>query len=126
MKKIIFYFLPLLSFLFIACNEREDVFSGEGTLQLDVNVQNSVTVVGTRALSSEEQNALKESCLIQIFDSSNSLVRSYNGIGEVPNPLTLLVGEYNVVVTAGESATASFDKKFYKGEKAFKIGRAHV
>ncbi len=126
MKKIILYFLPLLSFLFIACNEKEDIFGGEGTLQLNVNVQNSVTVVGTRALSTDEQNALKASCLINIYDSSESLVRSYNGIGEVPSPLSLLVGNYTVVVTAGESVPASFDKKFYKGEQAFTVKKSET
>ena len=126
MKKIIYYFLPLLSFLFIACNEKEDIFGGEGTLQLNVSVQNSVSVVGTRALSSEEQNDLKASCLIEIFDSSNSLVRSYNGINNVPSPLSLLVGNYTVVVTAGESVAASFDKKYYKGEQAFTVKKSET
>ena len=126
MKKIIFYFLPLLSFLFIACNEKDDVLGGEGSLQLNVNVENNVTVVGTRALSDSEQNALKESCSIEIYDSSNSLIRSYVGVNSIPNPLTLLVGEYKVVVTAGESAPASFDKKFYKGEQAFTVKKSET
>ena len=49
------------------------------------------------------------------------MVRSYEGINSVPKPLTLLVGNYSVVVTAGESVPASFDKKFYKGTETFAI-----
>ena len=91
---------------------------------ISVNVENSVAVVGTRALSDAEQEALIENCSIKIYDNGGSLVRSYEGIKSVPDPLTLLVGNYSVVITAGESVPASTDKKFYKGTETFAITKS--
>ena len=69
MKKIIYYFIPIISFLLYACNEKEEIWCGEGTLQVNVNMKHTVTIAGTRAgKNTNEHNSVKKLCRGRIFN----------------------------------------------------------
>lgn len=125
MKKIFYYILPLLSaFAFVGCSEQDDLFSGEGNVNLNVNIKNSVTVENTRAeLTDEEQNYLKSICRVRLYNGDGVLIRRYEDFNTVPNLLKLNTGSYSVRVTAGDSVAASRTQKFYEGIETFNITR---
>lgn len=119
MKRIIYNISALLFFILTAISCREDDLNESGLLKLNIGIKDKVTTV-TRTLSDEELNTLKENAQIRIY-SGKGLIRKYKGTAEMPSEMQLAVGDYNIKVVAGDSVPASFDKTFYRGEKAFSI-----
>lgn len=74
--------------------------------------------------SSTDQSAadLAAGCDISIY-SSQGLIRQYHGVDQIKDPLWLATGEYTAVVTAGDSVSASWDARYYKGKAPFTITR---
>ena len=90
-------------------------------------MENSVKVVGTRAaLSTVEQDSLKNISRIRIYDGDGTLIRRYEGLDNVPSELKLASGNYRVRVTAGDSIPASRTRKFYQGEESFSVTKGAV
>lgn len=87
---------------------------GEGTLRMQLVVNSDVT----RAQVSSQE--LSDSCVIYI-SGANGLLYSYKGIDNLPESLKLRSGNYVAEAWTGDSVTASFDKKFYRGYKRFDI-----
>ena len=122
MKKILYYILPILCFLFVGCTEKDDIFSGEGNVSFNVNMQEGVKVVTpTRALTEAQIADLEAKCRVRLYNGNDVLIRKYDSLSTLPDILKLNVGNYSVRVTAGDSVAASFDKKFYEGTKAFAV-----
>ena len=119
MKRTIYNISALLFFILTAISCREDDLNESGLLKLNIGIKDKVTTV-TRTLSDEELNTLKENAQIRIY-SGKGLIRKYKGTAEMPSEMQLAVGDYNIKVVAGDSVAASFDKTFYRGEKAFSI-----
>lgn len=110
--------LTCMSFCMGACKEDIDIAGEQGTLQLSVGMSDKITVA-SRTLSSEEQTQLKQACKVRIYNET-SLVRKYEGT-DVPSSIPLMSGTYSVRVTAGDSVAASFDQRFFEGNKEFTI-----
>ena len=122
MKKILYYILPILCFLFVGCTEKDDIFSGEGNVSFNVNMQEGVKVVTpTRALTEAQEAELAAKCRIRLYNGEKVLIRRYVGLDAIPSLLKLNVGNYSVRVTAGDSVAASFTEKFYEGTQTFAV-----
>ena len=111
--------LTCMSFCMGACKEDKDIAGEQGTLQLSVGMSDKITVA-SRTLSSEEQTQLEQACKVRIYNET-SLVRKYEGMDNIPSSIPLMSGTYSVRVTAGDSVAASFDQRFFEGNKEFTI-----
>lgn len=121
MKKIFSYILAIIAFAVVAtaCTDEKTNVAGEGKVNLSLSIDDNVTVY-SRALSSEELNALQESCKVYVYNSKG-LIRKYRGTDEIPSELWLVSGNYKAEAWAGDSVPASFDKKYYKGATEFTV-----
>lgn len=127
MKRYLYIGLFAWVFLCLGCN-REDryLFSGEGTLRLDVRLDEEVTVVSRAETGTEGEDAgtdeLKDKCRIRVYEG-DKLVYKHSGWDETlgSEGLSLSSGVYRVRITSGDSVAASFDKKFYEGNEEFEI-----
>lgn len=123
MKKYIFnlsFFSLCLFTLLWSCDRKELYTEGEGTVRLNVDIENTIDVVATRALNAEDEARLKEECEIRLY-SQNGLIQYYKGVDEIPEEITLRGGDYRVKITAGDSVDVSYHEVFYKKEKNFTV-----
>lgn len=97
----------------------ETPFDGEGTLRMKMVVNSTVT----RAEANQDE--LAEKCVVKIY-SSAGLIYKYEGLDNVPPALGLYSGSYKVKATTGDSVSASFDAKYFKGEQPFEIEKNSV
>ena len=88
---------------------------GEGSISISTSINTDVEVV-----SRTSTDELAENCLIWI-SNSKGLVRQYNGADEVPAKVALLSGHYVAEAWAGDSVSASFDKRWFKGRQEFDV-----
>ena len=76
-----------------------------------------------------QSDAVEEDVVIKIYKvegQEQNLVRRYEAIGDVPEYLSLLQGDYVVKVQVGQKSVASFDHKYYLGEESFTIEAGNV
>lgn len=117
MKKINLYIAgAAVAMLATAC-AHEDIFdiAGEGKLVLNASVSTDMKVV-SRAVEQE----LQDSCMIWI-SNEKGLVRRYNKLNEVPPQIDLVTGHYVAEAWTGDSVSASWDDRYFKGFKEFDI-----
>ena len=89
----------------------------EGTLRLTMQIREEVK---TRAAAGYDSKTLSDNCVIYI-ESKRGVVRKFLGLDNVPATVSLKPGEYVVEGWTGDSVSASFDKKFYRGYQNFTI-----
>ncbi|MDE7349864.1 MAG: PCMD domain-containing protein [Muribaculaceae bacterium] len=122
MKKIISYILTGVVGMSAACAlwscSAENPFEsdGTGTIQLRT-VVNSIT---TRADDQNDQSSLEEKCVVYI-SGTKGLIYKKQGLGNVDPQITLKAGSYVAEAWTGDSVSASFDKKFYRGYQPFEL-----
>ena len=119
--KRIFLIIGIISSLCACRQENRYLSEGEGALNLQVTVGEAVEVVSRASLGNEEIEALKNDCKVRIYEG-NKLIRKYSSWSSVPEKIDLSAGtDYRVRVVAGDSVSASFDKKFYEGIETFSV-----
>lgn len=102
-------------FLLMACSEETGLSSaGSGRLSLQVAIGSDGN---SRAMTTHE---LENSCSTKIYNTEG-LIRQYTGLSSLPGALWLVSGNYRVDVEAGETVSASFEKKSYSGSQPFTI-----
>jgi hypothetical protein len=100
-----------------SCSDENDVIVGEGRVFLSARINSDVKVV-SRATAAEEYG---KECMIWI-SSEKGLVRRYDGIDNIPaDGITLNNGHYVAEAWAGDSVSASWDKRWYKGREEFDV-----
>lgn len=101
-----------------ACSDDHDyALQSEGKLMLTASFSNDVKVASRATLEEE----LSASTIIWI-SSEKGLVRKYEGLQNLPaDGIKLLGGNYVAEAWAGDSVSASFDAKYYKGRTPFTI-----
>lgn len=120
MKKILKYsYIWVLGTLMVAGLQScisEDPFDSteEGYLRIRTKVSSDLT----RAAVSDQE--LGDKCVIYI-SSDRGLIRKYDGLQNVPAKISLKSGHYVAEAWTGDSVSASFDKKFYRGYQPFDI-----
>lgn len=98
-----------------SCSEEQFDATGEGKLILNTAVSSDMEVV-SRATEQE----LADNCMIWI-SSEKGLVRRYNGLANVPAEIDLLTGRYIAEAWTGDSVSASFEKRWFKGSEVFDV-----
>lgn len=116
MKKILYSFAGLAVLALAAsCSQEENLITdGEGSISIRTSVCTDVEV------ESRATDGLEDNCLIWI-SGSKGLVRKYDGVAEVPSSIKLLSGHYVAEAWAGDSVSASFDKRWFKGRTEFDV-----
>ncbi len=99
------------------CSEDTYDLGGEGTVKLSARISNDVTVVSRAATEAE----LSEKCIVWISNAKGA-VRKYEGLDNIPaEGITLLADRYIAEAWTGDSVSASFDSKYYKGREEFTV-----
>lgn len=118
MKKILFT-MPILAagLLAVTSCSQDDLCVGEGNVILSATYNNDVKIVSRASLEEE----LGESTLIWI-SSEKGLVREFKGVESLPTEgIKLTGGHYIAEAWAGDSLSADYEKKYYKGREDFDI-----
>lgn len=98
-----------------ACSEEKMPVGTEGSLTLQATLNSDVKVI-SRATEQE----LADGATIFI-SSEKGLVRKYQGVANIPASIDLATGHYIAEAWAGDSVSASFDTRCYKGRQEFDI-----
>lgn len=113
------YTLLLAGMLWLTgCEEKALVSEGEGSVRLNVVVNDQPQLITKTGESNSQE--LAASSEIRFF-SEKGMIRYYEGLSSIPETLNLMSGSYSVQIVAGDSVSASFDKKYYKGNQAFEV-----
>lgn len=86
----------------------------EGQLQMKLVINSDLT------RSETNQDDLSSNCIVYI-SGQKGLLHKYLGLENLPESLTLKSGHYVAEAWAGDSVSASFDKKFFRGYQPFEI-----
>ncbi len=88
---------------------------GEGTVRLST-VVNSITTRADEVTS----DPLRDNCVVYI-SNEKGLIYKEKGLDNVKESFTLKAGKYVAEAWTGDSVSASFDKKFYRGYEPFTV-----
>lgn len=103
-----------------SCSNEDILPTGEGRVLLTAHV-NSDVKVASRADLTASQEELAAACQVWI-SNSKGLVRRYEGLDNVPaEGITLLSDHYIAEAWTGDSVSASWDKRWFKGRTEFDI-----
>ena len=118
MKRINYiYVMAAGLMLATACSEEKFEGSGEGNIVLSTSVSTDMTVV-SRAIEDD----IKAGTMIWISRAEGGLVRRYNTLADVPTgAFPMLSGSYIAEAWAGDSVSASWDKRYFKGYTEFAV-----
>lgn len=107
---------------FVGCVDESQNYGTDGRLFLNTAVNSDVKVV-SRATADE----LNENIIIFISKENKGLVYKFHGINELPaEGITLAGGNYVVEGWAGDSVSASWDARYFKGRVPFTIAGEDV
>ncbi len=118
MKKI-YYSLAGFAVLVLAasCSQEDTLLTeGEGSVSVRPTVNTDVEVV------SRATDDLADNCMVWI-SGSKGLVRKYDKLADMPSVIKLVTGHYVAEAWAGDSVSASFDKRWFKGREEFDVAK---
>lgn len=92
---------------------------GEGNLSLNTEIRGDVKKT-TRAIDADQMQALREKCVVYI-ENDKGVIKKFKGVDNIPESFKLRVGNYVAEAWSGDSVSASFDSKFYRGYQKFTI-----
>ena len=107
--------------LLSSCVSEDPFGDGEGKLSMKMVLNHTITRSGDEITD----QSLAEKATIYISDTKGLLFK-YQGTDELPGSLSLKTGSYVAEAWTGDSVSASFDKKFYRGYQAFNIKTAET
>lgn len=122
-KSLLRLFLAAITGVSVVSCAMEEPFAnvGEGNLTLITDIRGDVTKK-TRALGEDELEILRNKCVVYI-ENRKGVIRKYKGVNNIPSSIRLTVGDYVAEGWSGDSVSASFDAKFYRGYQKFEIGK---
>lgn len=116
MKKIKYYLATAaIVALAAACSEERMDMQGQGAIAIATSVSTDMDVV-SRAVEQD----LVDACKVWI-SSSKGMVRYYDKLADVPSKIDLIAGHYVAEACTGDSASADFDKRYFKGYAPFDV-----
>lgn len=130
MKKLYIAFVGMAC-LCLACS-RDDraLLDGEGTLRLRAQVNDEVQIISRAGAPEGEtspEEELKKNCRVRIYKGEKLIYKHAGWDATLQEPgLSLSSGAYRVRIISGDSVDASFDKKYYEGNKSFEIRQAQT
>lgn len=124
MKKYIYIAPALLaasSLMLTSCNDEAYYLEGSGTISVKAALSGDVKVA-SRADADELRQLYGESLELWLTKPGQGPVRRYEGIDNLPTaPVTMPAGQYVAEAWAGDSVSASFDAKYFKGFLPFEV-----
>ena len=93
---------------------------GEGSLSITTEI-NGETSNSTRAVPDNMQE-LRDQCVIFI-ENKRGVMRKFKGVDNLPASISLGSGDYVCNAWTGDSVSASFSSKFYRGQQNFTINQ---
>lgn len=87
---------------------------GDGVLQMKLVINSDVT------RAENDEDALRENCVVYI-SNTKGLIHKFQGLENVPDQIDMKAGHYVAEAWTGDSVSASFDKKFFRGYQPFDI-----
>lgn len=125
MKTILRYFscsaVALAAAAILPSCSMEEPFKagGEGSLTILADINGDV--IKTRAAIEDDELArLRDNCIIYI-ENSKGVIRKFKGVSQIPPEIRLQTGSYVAEAWSGDSVSASFSSKFYRGYEKFEI-----
>lgn len=99
----------------------EEPFKSDGEGVLSLNTEINGNVVKTRAsVEGEELELLKKNCIVYI-ENGQGVIRKFKDLSTIPQSIKLQTGSYVAEAWSGDSVSASFTSKFYRGYQKFDI-----
>lgn len=125
MKKILYKVPALLAaslLMLTSCSDDESVFAdGLGTVSIKASLSGDVKVE-SRADADQLRDLYGESLEVWITKPGQGPVRRYIGLDRLPTtPVTLPSGSYVAEAWAGDSVSASFEARYFKGFVPFEV-----
>lgn len=103
-----------------SCSQQEPDTASEGELSITTNILTRLSgddsSTGTGSEEETQESTLAEKCVVYISGKAG-LLHKWKGLENVPASIVLKGGEYVVEAWSGDSVSASFDKKFYRGHQ---------
>lgn len=120
MKNLKYLFVASLAAVAtVGCSDDREALSGEGSFMIEASVNADIKVKPTSRAATIDD--LGESLLVWI-SQNGKVVRQYIGAAELPSvPVTLLSGSYVAEAWAGDSASADWEKQYFKAYVPFDI-----
>lgn len=106
------------------CQDENASLTGEGQVMIKPTFSREV-LVESRTESEELASQLGESLILWV-SNEKGVVRQNNGIANLPEKLTLMSGAYLAEAWAGDSVSASWDKRWFKGSVPFEVSPGEV
>lgn len=124
MKKIfVFGSAFVMMVMTSACSDDSKNMDGDGRLSIKAAISATVDKVEKSRAAEDDADAdyeenLAEQCNIWVSrKKDNAVVRKFVGTGSLPTEgITLNAGDYKVEAWSGDSVTASWTRRFFKGE----------
>lgn len=127
MKKYLNYCASALALMALsACSDTfEPSVTGEGSVMMTASINTDMEVVSRAA--SDELAGQYGSSLVVYIRNSQGVVRQYRGADNLPTaPISLLSGHYTAQGWAGDSVSASWTERCFKGSEEFDITNGAV
>lgn len=106
------------------CSDDHESLTGEGYLSMTATVKSDIKVSKKSRAATEDE--LAEKAIVWI-SNSKGVVRKYNGLQTLPSEgIPLFSDHYIAEVWTGDSVSASFEHKYFKGREEFDITRGNV
>lgn len=110
--------LAIAGISFTSCSDEHDLLGGEGKVYISAKVSSDVKVVSR----SVDEDDLNGKLIVWISNDEGAVVRKYNGFDNIPaDGISLLSDHYVIEGWTGDSASADWDKKYYKGREEIDI-----
>lgn len=95
---------------------------GEGSLSINTEIKGETrqTRADNNLDNADYVTSLQEKCVVFI-ENSRGVMRKYKGVSNIPASIKLESGDYVCNAWTGDSVSASFDSKFYRGQEKFQI-----
>ena len=122
MKKYNILFAGAAMLLAGACAEDTIISEGQGTMSLNLKVSTDMQVV-SRSASADLEQQYGESLTLWLANG-DGVIRQWHGADAVPTtPVTLFSGHYKLLGWAGDSVSASWTDRCFKGTQEFDVVR---
>ena len=96
--------------------------SGDGVLRMNTEYRSDIKITTRAAVGGYTEEELNEKLVIYVEKKNKGLVRKFIGKDQIPESFTLAKGDYVVEGWTGDSTSASFSDKFFRGYKEITIG----
>lgn len=125
MKKYLYLAPALLaasSLMLTGCSDDDSAFAdGQGSVTIKATLSGDVKVE-SRTDADELRALYGESLTLWLTKPGQGPVRQYQGLDNLPtDPVTIPSGSYVAEAWAGDSVSASFDSKYFKGYLPFEV-----